>query len=99
VIPDPIIHISESSIRGPSLPCLARGFAFAVSIQNERVGLGTGRLDGRCSVGGCWRRDWCVDHWLRGISGDNIVRENPIHEGTEKCAAFIPCVDPPEYTI
>lgn len=45
VIPDPIMQMSASSMKAPSLPSAAKGFAFGVSIQNERVGFGTGRVD------------------------------------------------------
>ena len=50
-MPDPMMHISASSVKRPSLPSFARGFAPGVSIQKERVGLGTGRLAGPCFVG------------------------------------------------
>jgi hypothetical protein len=45
------MHKSASSIRLPSLPSFANGFASgAESIQNDFVGLGAGRLAGGCEV-------------------------------------------------
>ena len=43
VIPDPMIHISASRVRGPSLPSKASGFASGAElVQKDGVGFSTG---------------------------------------------------------
>jgi len=62
VIPEPIIQMSASEVRVPSLPSAANGFASGVElIQKDFVGLGAGRLAGGCELGCsstfCWFED------------------------------------------
>ena len=66
VIPEPIIHISASGVRVPSLPSADNGFASGVElIQNDFVGLEAGRLAGGCEVGCssvlCAASPWCKE--------------------------------------
>lgn len=63
VIPLPIIHISDDSVRAPVLPTSANGLLSEVS-QKERVGLNTG------SVGGREEKVCCVESDDLELSGD-----------------------------
>lgn len=52
-MPEPMMHISASVVRGPVLPARARGFTpGAPFIQNERVALDTGNDSDGDSEGG-----------------------------------------------
>jgi hypothetical protein len=75
VMPDPMIHISASRVRAPSLPSVANGFASgAESIQKDFVGLGTGRLAGVWEVGSC---TLCTaSNWFKGMDDVDIITEN-----------------------
>jgi hypothetical protein len=73
VIPDPMIHKSASSVRLPLLPSVANGFASVKeSIQNDFVGLGTGRLAGGCEVGRL-RTVCSTFHKFKGTDNVDIV--------------------------
>jgi hypothetical protein len=76
VIPDPIIHISASEIKAPSLPSFAKGFASgAESIQKDFVGFGTGRWAGGCEISSS--STLCAaSKWFRGIDDVDITVDN-----------------------
>jgi hypothetical protein len=57
-MPEPMMHISASAVRGPVLPARARGFTpGAPSIQKERVALDTGN-DSEADSGGGEKIAW-----------------------------------------
>lgn len=76
VIPDPIIHISASEVKAPSLPSFAKGFASgAESIQKDFVGFGTGRWAGECEFASL-STPCASSNWFRGIDEVGIPVDN-----------------------
>ena len=57
-MPEPMMHISASEVRGPVLPARARGFTPGAEFnQNERVALDTGN-DSDADCGGGKKMAW-----------------------------------------
>lgn len=70
VIPLPIIHTSDDSVRAPVLPTSAKGLLSEVN-QKDRVGLGTGKVGKREANVCCIESSDDLD-----ISGDKKKRSS-----------------------